>query len=156
MSDRLIGGVLLAGSGFFYWQTYAFKRPSFAAFETFDAATYPRLVLGLIALFAVGLLVRGAGPVLPRITRAGLRRWLDRYRLPLVSLPLFGLYVLAMPYAGWTAATIGYLVVMQLLLLPRRGPEVAYVLAGSAAFTVLVGQIFERFLSVVLPRPTLF
>lgn len=156
MSDRLIGIVLLAGCGLFYWQTYSIRRPGFAAFETFDAATYPRLVLILLALFSLALVVRGAGPVRPRLTLASVRHWLERYRLPLVSLVLFGLYVFVLPYVGWTGATMGYLVVMQLILLPRRGRGAAYVLGGSVVFTIVLGQVFERLLSVVLPRPTLF
>ncbi len=157
MSDRLIAVALLAGSGFFYWQSYSIKRPGFAAFEDFDAATFPRAVIVTLALFALVLLVRGGGPVVPRITRDALRRWTDRYRLPLISLAAFAAYALAMPLVGWIASTIGYLVAMQLAILPRRGArDLAVVVAGSVVFTVALGAGFERFLHVVLPRPELF
>ena len=157
MSDRLVALALLAVCAIFYWQSYAIRRPPFALFETFDAAAFPRLVLGLLAVLALALLVRGSGPVRPRMTRQGLRRWLVRYRLPLVGLGLFAVYALVMPQIGWIAATTGYLVAMQLAILPRRGVrDLAIVLGGSLVFTVVLGAGFERFLHVVLPRPELF
>ena len=83
MSDRLIALALLVGCGFLYWQTYSVKKPPFAAFESFDAVTFPRAVLIVLALFALVLLVRGAGTLVPRHpTRDELRLWLRRYRLP--------------------------------------------------------------------------
>ena len=66
MSDRLIALALLVGCGFLYWQTYSVKKPPFAAFESFDAVTFPRAVLIVLALFALVLLVRGAGTLVPR------------------------------------------------------------------------------------------
>ncbi|SRR6266511_3890484 len=156
MSDRLVALALLAVTGILFWQTFGFRRPPFAAFEAFDAATFPRILLALLAALGLALLVRGGGPVVPRITREGIRAWLDRYRLPLLSLPLFGVYAFVMPKVGWNAATIGYLLAMQLLLLPRRGAALALMVAGSVAFTLVVGAGFERFLHVVLPRPDLF
>jgi hypothetical protein len=157
MSDRLVALALLAVSGFLYWQTTFIRRPPFAAFETFDASWFPRAVVVVLALLCVALLVRGSGPLRPRITRTGFRRWLARYRLPLVGLGSFALYALAMPPLGWNLSTILYLVAMQLAILPRRGPrDLALVVGGSVAFTLVVGAGFERFLHVVLPRPDLF
>ncbi len=157
MSDRLVALALLAVTGVLFWQTFLFRRPPFAAFESFDAATFPRIVLALLALLGLALLVRGSGPVRPRVTRQGMRRWLGRYRLPLVGLGLFAAYAQVMPQIGWTAATIGYLVAMQLAILPRRGVrDLALVFGGSVVFAVVLAAGFERFLHVVLPRPDLF
>lgn len=157
MSDRLVAIALLAVSGFLYWQTTFIRRPPFAAFETFDAAAFPRAILVVLALLCLALLMRGAGSVVPRIRRADVRPWLARYRLPLVGLGSFALYALLMPQLGWNASTIAYLVAMQLAILPRRSPrDLALVVGGSALFTLVVGAGFERFLHVVLPRPELF
>jgi hypothetical protein len=158
MSDRLVAVVLLAVCGVLYWQTFAIRRPPFAQFESFDAASFPRLVLALLAAFSLVMLLRGGGgSLIPRVRADAARRWLGRYRLPLLGLAAFVAYALVMSAVGWNAATIAYLVTMQLLILPRRGPrDLALVVGGSAAFTFLVAAGFERFLHVVLPRPDLF
>ena len=157
MSDRLIAVALLVGCGFLYWQTYSVKKPPFAAFESFDAVTFPRAVLIVLALFALVLLVRGAGTLVPRHpTRDDLRLWLRRYRLPLISLPAFALYAAAMPAVGWFADTAAYLIAMQLVLQPGSGRRLALVFAGSLVFTWALGLGFERLLHIVLPRASLF
>jgi hypothetical protein len=148
---------LLAVCGFLFWQTFAIRKPPFAAFDVMDAGTFPRLVILTLALASLVLLVRGSGAVLPRRpTRADLARWLERYRLPLISLPVFALYAAALPPLGWFVATATYLVVMQLVLRPGRGKRLAAVIAGSLAFVWVLGLAFERLLHIVLPRPTLF
>lgn len=157
MSDRSIAVALLAGCGFFYWQSYAIRRPSFAAFEGFDAGTFPRAVVVVLAIFCLVLLARGSGALITRRpTRDDLGRWVARYRLPLISLPLFAAYVAAMPPIGWFADTAAYLIAMQLVLQPRGGRRLAVVVAGSLAFTWALGLGFERLLHIVLPRAGLF
>jgi putative tricarboxylic transport membrane protein len=157
VSDRLTALGLLAVCGFLFWQTYQIRRPPFAAFESFDAATFPRVVIVVLALFSLVLLVRGSGRLVPpRPSRADLVGWLVRYRLPFISLALFALYAVVMPAVGWFVATAIYLIAMQLLLQPGRGRRLAAVLAGSVAFTWGLGFAFERFLHIVLPRAALF
>ena len=157
MSDRLVALALLAVCGFLYWQSTFIRRPPFAAFETFDASLFPRAIVVILAVLSLALLVRGSGPIVPRLTRDGVRRWIARYRLPLIGLGLFAVYAVAMPQLGWNASTILYLVAMQLVILPRRGPrDLALIAGGSVVFTLVVGAGFERFLHVVLPRPDLF
>jgi hypothetical protein len=114
-------------------------------------------VIVVLAVLCLALLVRGSGPTLPRVTRDGVRRWLGRYRLPLIGLALFGVYAVLMRPLGWNASTILYLVAMQLAILPRRGlRDLGFVVGGSVVFALVVGAGFERFLHVVLPRPDLF
>ena len=156
MSDRLIAVILLAVCGFFYWQSFFIRKPPFAAFESLGAETFPRAIVVVLALFSLILLIRGRGALAPRLVRERLRPWLERYRLPLTSLALFAAYAAAIAPLGWLVATVAYLVAMQFLLLPRSGRAIGYVLAGSFAFAFLVGQLFERFLHVVLPRAGLF
>jgi hypothetical protein len=155
MSDRLVGLLLLAACGFLYWQTTFIRRPSFAAFETLGSETFPRAILALLALFSVVMALRGGGSVVPRVGRARLGAFIDRYRLPLLTLGLFVAYVLAIERVGWLASTVAFLVALQVVLRPPRGRQLAYVLGGSAAFAIAVAQIFERVLHVILPRGTL-
>jgi hypothetical protein len=156
MSDRLVGLLLLAGCGFLYWQTTFIRRPTFAAFETLGSETFPRAVLVLLAIFSTVMVARGEGSFVPRVDRARVLAFLDKYRLPLLALTLFVAYIFAIERAGWLASTIVFLVLLQLVLRPRRGPGLAYVVAGSAAFAIVLAQLFERVLRVVLPRGTLF
>jgi hypothetical protein len=156
MSDRPIGLLLLGACAFFYWQSTFIRKSAFAAFETLGAETYPRAVIAALALFSLVLVLRGRGLIVPRVAPRGIPAWLRRYRLPLASLPLFLGYAVVIPFGGWYVATALYLILMQLLLWPRRGRQFAYVLAGSLAFTWALGTTFERFLHVVLPRASLF
>jgi hypothetical protein len=156
MSDRLIGLLLLGACGLFYWQSTLIRQPAFAAFEALGAETFPRAVIVVLGLLGLVLAIRGRGPVIGRITPADLRAWSDRYRLPLISLALFVLYAFAIGPVGWYIATAVYLAAMQLVLLPRLGRQLAYVLAGSVIFTLGLGQVFERLLHIVLPTAQLF
>lgn len=156
MSDRLIALLLLAVCALFYWETSFVKRPPFAAFEALGPETFPRWVAAVLAVLSAVLLVRGKGSLVPRVSGGQLRVWLDRYRLPLVSLALFPVYALAIPPVGWIPATFVYLVVMQLILQPRRGVQLVYLVVGSLAFSWLLAYGFESYLHVVLPRAGLF
>jgi hypothetical protein len=157
VSDRTTALGLLAICGFLFWQTYQIRKPTFAAFDAFDAATYPRAVIAVLAIFSLVLLARGAGPFPRRLaTRDGLARWLARYRLPLISLALFAVYAAVMPVVGWFVDTALYLIAMQLVLQRGRGRRLVAVLAGSVGFTWGLGLAFERLLHIVLPRATLF
>jgi hypothetical protein len=156
VTDRLIGLLLLLVCGLLYWQSTLIRQPPFAAFEALGAETYPRAVIVLLASFSGVLAIRGRGSLAPRIERAQVRTWLERYRLPLATIALFVVYIVAIERAGWTLSTVAFLVVLQLLLRPRAGRQLAYVLVGSAAFALVIGQLFERVLRVVLPRGTLF
>jgi hypothetical protein len=156
LSDRLIALLLLVVCGVFYWQSQFVRRPPFAAFEALGPETFPRWIVAVLAVCSLILLVRGKGSLIPRIGGQQLRAWLDRYRLPLISLALFAIYGLAIPQIGWIPATSGYLIVMQLVLQPRLGLRLAYVVVGSVAFAWLLAYAFETYLHVVLPRAGLF
>src|SRR5215208_2023143 len=156
MSDRLIALLLLLVCAGFYWQSISIRRPPFAAFDPLGADTFPRAVALVLAIFSLVLLVRGGGSVVPRLTGARARVWLLEYRLPLISLVLFAAYVATIPQVGWLIATAVFLVVMQLLLHPRWGRGLLGVVLGSAIFSWLIAEFFQRYLHVVLPRGTLF
>lgn len=156
MSDRLVGLLLLALCAVFYALSTQVRRPTFAAFEALGAETFPRLIIVLLAILSVVLVARGSGPVLDPPGRAGVRAWWDRYRIPLIALALFLVYANLVSPVGWYVATATYLVAMQLVLHPRIGRGLAYVLAGSIVFVIALGQLFERFLHIVLPKAQLF
>ncbi len=156
MSDRAIGLLLIVVSAFFYWQTYFFKTPPFAAFQQMGAEFFPRGILIALGILGLALTIRGEGSPLPNWTVGRVRAALVRYREVILSLALFPLYGLSVGLIGFFASTVIYLIVMQLILRPRRGLGLLYVAAGSLAFTWALVALFQGYLHVVLPSGSLF
>ena len=112
---------------------------------------YPRIVLALTALLSLGLVVADV--------LSGKRKPKDQakqklnYPLVALSFGVFALYAVALPWLGFRIATFLYVGGSNALLDPPRGAKGwvrALVLAlATAALTWLV---FERWLSVLLPR----
>ena len=114
---------------------------------------YPRIVLGLTAVLSLGLVIgdvlahRRQGPA-PAAAK-------DRLNYPLVAISfgVFALYCIALPGLGFRIATFAYVVASNVLLAPPRGAKGwagAVVLGLLTSF--LTWLIFERYLSVLLPR----
>jgi hypothetical protein len=110
---------------------------------------YPRIVLGVTALFALLLVAaewRGRRKPRPQ------GRSID-YRLVAVMFLVFGVYCGALPYLGFRVATFAYVAATNALLDPPRD-------ARGWGRAVLVGllttlgtyYVFEHYLTVLLPR----
>ena len=114
---------------------------------------YPRIVLGLTAVLSLGLVI---GDVLARRRRgAAAEPKKDKLNYPLVAISfgIFALYCVALPGLGFRIATFGYVVASNVLLAPPRsakGWAGAVILGLLTSF--LTWLIFERYLSVLLPR----
>jgi putative tricarboxylic transport membrane protein len=112
---------------------------------------YPRIVLALTALLSLGLVV---SDVLnrKRIPREQPKRKLN-YPLVAISFGVFALYAVALPWLGFRIATFAYVVASNALLAPPRSMKSwagAVILGLLTSF--LTWLIFERYLSVLLPR----
>jgi hypothetical protein len=109
---------------------------------------YPRIVLGLTALFALGLLVadivaKKRPPPLPHAD----------YRAVVLHFAVFGLYVVALPGLGFRIATLAYVAVANALMAPPRvARDWVRVALLALATAVATYYVFEHFLSVLLPR----
>jgi hypothetical protein len=109
---------------------------------------YPRIVLAVTALLAAWLVAadllaaKRARPLPPA-----------QYGMVVLMFAVFGLYVLALPLLGFRVATVAYVAGANALLDPPRGARgwarVALVALATAAVTYV---IFERYLTVLLPR----
>jgi putative tricarboxylic transport membrane protein len=113
---------------------------------------YPRIVLGLTALLSLGLVV---GDFLGRKEKPKAKSKLN-YPLVAASFGVFALYCVALPGLGFRIATFAYVVAANALLAPPRGLKGwcgTIALGLAAAF--LTWLVFERELSVLLPRGTL-
>ncbi|BBK34940.1 hypothetical protein STAQ_00180 [Allostella sp. ATCC 35155] len=111
---------------------------------------YPRIVLAatmlLGAILVVGELAHRRRPASPP---AGGRN----YRLVALTFLAFGLYILALPGLGFRIATFVFVAGLQILLDPPRGAgRWVAVLALAVAASLPVFLIFERWLSILLPR----
>jgi len=113
---------------------------------------YPRVVLGITALFGALLLV---SEVLARRGRppAPAPREKLNYALVAISFAVFGLYVVSLPYLGFRIATVAYVAAANATLDPPHGVRGWARVAATALLTAFITHlIFERYLTVLLPR----
>jgi putative tricarboxylic transport membrane protein len=109
---------------------------------------YPRIVLGITAAFALALVVMDFLSPKASIAREKLN-----YLLVVEMFAVFGLYVGALPYLGFRISTFLYLAATNALLdVPRGWKSTGRVLAVALVTTVVVYYVFERYLTVLMPR----
>lgn len=112
---------------------------------------YPRIVLGITAVLSAVLVVtdftgRAARPAKP----AGAP---DNYRLVLLTFAIVGVYVALLPNLGFRIATFAFVSILQAVLEPPRSSGGwLRVLIVALVTTLVTYLVFERYLSVLLPR----
>ena len=112
---------------------------------------YPRIVLGLTALLSLGLVLSDVWR--KEVVSKEQPRQKPNYPLVALSFGMFALYCVALPGLGFRIATFAYVVAANATLAPPRGLKGwagTLVLGFATAF--LTWLIFERYLSVLLPR----
>jgi len=112
---------------------------------------YPRIVLALTALLSLGLVV---SDVLSRkrIPKEQPKQKLN-YPLVAMSFAVFALYAVALPWLGFRIATFLFVGGTNALLDPPRGARGwGRALILGLVTTVATWLVFERWLSVLLPR----
>ncbi len=109
---------------------------------------YPRLVLGLTAVLSAALVIFD---LLKTKKLAPLPS--ANYAAVVLHFAVFGAYVLALPWLGFRIATFAYIAAANALIEPPKSARgwlrVALVALIAAA---VVYYVFERYLSVLLPR----
>ena len=110
---------------------------------------YPRIVLGITAVFALALVVSDfLARKEPRPSAEKLN-----YFLVVEMFAVFGLYCGALPYLGFRISTLIYVAASNALLdFPRGIRGWGRVAMVSVATTLVVYYVFERYLTVLLPR----
>ncbi|HWM41266.1 MAG TPA: tripartite tricarboxylate transporter TctB family protein [Burkholderiales bacterium] len=110
---------------------------------------YPRIVLAVTAVFALALVVmdllstQRPGPVHEKLN----------YLLVVEMFAVFGLYVGALPFLGFRIATFLYVAASNALLdIPKSAKGWGRVVLVASITTVVVYYVFERYLTVLLPR----
>lgn len=114
---------------------------------------YPRLVLGLTALLSLGLVATEWAGRKSRPAAAAAPAAKPNYALVAFSFGVFALYLAALPTLGFRIATFAYVVASNALLgRPRSAKAWAGAVVLGAATALLTWFVFERYLSVLLPR----
>jgi len=109
---------------------------------------YPRIVLAVTAALALALVVSDF--LSEKTARA--REPLN-YLLVVEMFALFGLYVGALPYLGFRISTLLYVAASNALLdLPKSAKGWGRVALVAALTTLVVYYVFERYLTVLMPR----
>ena len=114
---------------------------------------YPRIVLGLTAVLSFGLIIADVLANRRKPLAETSRKTKLNYGLVAISFGVFALYCVALPALGFRIATFVYVLVSNALLAPPRGAKGwagASMLGLVTAFATWL--IFERYLSVLLPR----
>ena len=109
---------------------------------------YPRIVLAVTAALALALVVADflsrKAPTAPQNLN---------YLLVVEMFAVFGLYVGALPYAGFRISTFLYVAATNALLdRPRNARGWMRVGLVGLITTVVVYYVFERYLTVLMPR----
>jgi hypothetical protein len=112
---------------------------------------YPRIVLAITALLSLGLVVSDVFGK-KRIAEQQPKQKLN-YPLVAISFGVFALYCVALPNLGFRIATFGYVLASNVLLAPPRAAKgwAGAVIIGLAT-SFITWLVFERYLSVLLPR----
>ena len=141
--DGIAGLVCLGGSLWFLALTRGLPHP---ALVPIGPGFYPRILLGILVVLSAALVV---SDLLSRRRAAAAPA---RYRLVLLAFAIFAAYVALMPMLGYRVATFLFVGALRATLEPPRGARWWLVLAVALATTLVTYYIFERYLSVLLPR----
>lgn len=144
--DGWAGLAVLAASLFLFALTLGLKDNPLVPI---GPGYYPRIVLGVTAALALALvlfdLFVGAGP-----SAQGEKL---NYGLVAAMFAVFGLYCGALPYLGFRISTLLYVAATNALLdVPKSTKGYARVAAVALIATIVVYYVFERYLTVLLPR----
>ena len=142
--DGVAGLVCLVGALLLLYVSRDLPQP---ALVPIGPAFYPRILLTVTAVLG-GILV-----VTDLVSRHRTATPPGHYRLVVVTFAVFAGYVAALGVLGYRVATLLFVAVLQAVLEPPRSPRRwALVLVVAFATTLVTYYVFERYLSVLLPR----
>ena len=145
--DGIGGLACLVGSLVLLWSSRDIPQP---ALVPIGPAFYPRIVLGVTAVLSAALLATDLRRRRPATTLPQPR---VNYRLVVLAFLVFTLYVFVLPLLGYRASTMLFVAALQATLdPPRGGRDWALVAVMAVGSMVVTYYLFERYLSVLLPR----
>jgi hypothetical protein len=151
--DGIAGLVCLAASLGLLAGTWNLPGPSLLV--PVGPGFYPRIILGITAALALALTVFDFVATRRRASAAAEKpaAAAPNYRLVLIVFAVFGVYVGLLPGLGFRISTFLFIAALQALLEPPRAWK-GWLIVAITAFvtTAAVYFLFERYLSVLLPR----
>ena len=147
--DGLAGLAVAAASLALFWRTLGLET---SPLVPIGPAFYPRIVLGITAVLGLALV---ALSLFERKKEKKNQKKNEKanHRLVALSFGAFALYVVALPFLGFRAATFGFVVAMNLLLSPpRSAAHWVRALVLGAITALATYYVFEHYLHVLLPR----
>ena len=144
--DRITGLAVLAASLVLFSLTLGLKD---SPLVPIGPGVYPRIILGLTVLLSLWLVLSD----LRTKKKAESKTGKPNYALVALVFGVFGLYCGALPYLGYRISTFAFVAALQALLEPPRGGRGWLVVGVTALATTLLSYyVFERCLSVLMPR----
>lgn len=144
--------VVMAGSLYLFFDARALPT---GRWEVLGAGAFPQLVFAVLALLAAaaafGSLRSLSRPAVLGFAGAA-AAWLRARYLVIFTLALFGLYLVAVPLAGFSWATFGFLLVTLLVLSPRSPAAIAAAVILALVFSFGLNLLFAEVFNVFLPR----
>ena len=147
--DAVVALVLLLGCGVFLWATFHMEQTNYG---TLSSRVWPRLLLGLLTVFSLGLLAQAVGRGRDDEVVKPDGSWLARYRNALWCYGLFALFLIGLPYLGML---IGGALFVFACLTALGAPSWRLVPLHGAIAVVSVGAMWAIFtfaLRVFLPE----
>ncbi|QFS82533.1 Tripartite tricarboxylate transporter TctB family protein [Roseivivax sp. THAF40] len=124
-------------------------------FEVLGAGAFPMLVHGVLMLLLLIAIV-GSVRSLPGSAygrfAARITGWAVERRLVFAVFGCLAVYLAAMPVIGYPIATLGFLLVLQIVLSPKTRTAIALAVALSILFSFGLNWLFAEVFNVFLPR----
>lgn len=143
--DGWAGLAALAASLFLFFQTLGLKD---SPLVPIGPGFYPRIILGITAVLAAMLVFFSLREGGKRRDKGG-----ENFALVFVVFVVFGVYVGALPFLGYRIATFLFVAGLHALLEPPRSARGWAAVAANALVTTVASYVlFEKYLTVLLPR----
>lgn len=136
------------------WLFWAAGDLPASRWEPLGAGTFPRLVLGTLALLAATALVRELRLWRRQGARLRFGLWpaLVRSRLVVAVLAFFFVYVALLPQLGFALASFSFLLATQAVLGPKTPRALAIMVVVALGFSFGLNWLFAEAFNVFLPR----
>lgn len=157
--DRVSVLILLIFCAFFYYQTYQIPDKGFTGL---DAAFFPRIILGLIAVLAVFMMVRSLSSSYKErknVQEKGRTEQENQKGWKVWTIfALFGLFILSTTILGFIISSFCFMIVVYFIVLSRERTLKQHILTMVSLLVVsyVLAFIFRNYLNVLLPQGIFF
>lgn len=124
-------------------------------FETLGAGAFPKIVFSAIALLSLVAIVDAMRKIpLDAYARFGAlsRNWIRRRYLVFILLGALALYIVAIPFLGFTIASFIFIFAVLVILMPRRIQTIIAAMVIALVFSAGLNWLFAEVFNVFLPR----